>query len=77
VKFFNILRCHVIKNRVVLIKSLSNEWCRNGFGDQKRYIATNRAKVTNMTEAEATCQINMFSEIKIAIRCNTKITYSV
>ena len=30
-----------------------------------------------MIEAEATCERNMSSEIKIAIKCNTKITYSV
>ena len=33
--------------------------------------------VTNMIEAAATCQRNMCSEIKFAIKCNTKITYSV
>ena len=38
---------------------------------------TNMAKVTNMKEAAATCQRNMFSEIKIATKCNTEITYSV
>jgi len=30
-----------------------------------------------MVEAGATCQRNTFSEIKIAIKYNTKITYSV
>jgi len=30
-----------------------------------------------MIEAGTTCQRNMFSEIKINIKCNTKITYSV
>jgi len=34
-------------------------------------------KDTNMVEAAATCQRNLFSEIKIAIKCNTNITYSV
>jgi len=36
----------------------------------------NTANATNMIEAGATCQRNMFSEIIIAIKCNTKITYS-
>ena len=40
-------------------------------------IAPNTAKVTNMIEAGATWQRNMFSEIKLASNCNTKITYSV
>ena len=34
-------------------------------------------QVTHMIEAGATCQRNMFSEIKIAIKCNTKCMYSV
>ena len=29
-----------------------------------------------MIETGATCQRNMFSEVKIAIKCNTKFTYS-
>jgi len=36
---------------------------------------TNTAKITNMIGV--TCQRNMFSEIKIAIKRDTKITYSV
>jgi len=55
----------------------NNECCSNGFGDWKINIVPNMAKVTNMLEAGVTCQRNMFSEIKIAIKCNTKITYSV
>ena len=35
------------------------------------------AKVTNIIEAAATCQRNMFSGFKIAIKFNTKITYTV
>ena len=30
-----------------------------------------------MIEAWATCQRNMYSEIKIALKCNAKVTYSV
>jgi len=45
------------------------------FGDSKRNIAPNTVKVMNMIEAGATS--DMFSEIKIAIKCNIKITYSV
>ena len=48
-----------------------------GFGDKKKNIATNTATVMNMIEAGATCQRNMFSKIKIAIKCSTKITKSV
>jgi len=60
-----------------VIKPTGNECCSNGIGDWKINIAPNTAKVTNMIEAAATCQRNMFSEIKIAIKCNTKITYTV
>ena len=47
------------------------------FGDWERNIATNMAKVMNKIEAGATCRRNTFPEIKIAIKCNIKITYSV
>ena len=30
-----------------------------------------------MGEVGAICQRNMFSDIKIAMKCNTKVTYSV
>ena len=53
----------------------SNECCSNGLGNWKRNIARNTAKVTNMIEAGATCQRNMFSEINIDIKCNAKIMY--
>jgi len=53
----------------------SNECCSNGFGDWKRNIVTNTVKVMNT--AGATCQRNMFSEIKITVKCYTKIAYSV
>jgi len=76
-KFTNFLRCDVIKKRVAVIKAISNECCSNGFGDWKRNIATITAKVTTMIEAASTCQRNKFSKLKIAIKCNTKITYSV
>jgi len=59
------------------MKPTSNECHINGFGDWQRNMAPNTAKVTNMIEAEATCQRNMFSEIKIAIKRNTKVTYSL
>ena len=52
------------------IKATSNACCSNGFGDWKRNIATNTAKVMNMIETGAICQINMLSEIEIAIKCN-------
>jgi len=44
------------------------------FGDWKRNIAAN---VTSMIEAGETCQRNMFSEINIAMKSNTNITYRV
>ena len=43
----------------------------------EREIGPNTAKVTNMIEGGVTCQKNVFKKIKIAIKCNTKITYSV
>ena len=43
----------------------------------KRNISTNTAKFTNLVEAAATCQRNMFSDFKITINYNTKITFSV
>jgi len=43
----------------------------------ERNIAPKTEKVTNMIEVAATYQRNMFSEIKMAIKCNTKITYCV
>jgi len=55
----------------------SNECCSNSFGGRKRSIAPNTAKVTNMIEAGARCQRNMFSDIKIAIKSNTEIAYNV
>jgi len=66
-----------MKKRVAVIKANSNECCSNGFGDLQINIAPNTAKVTNMIEAAETCQRNLFSEIKIATKCNTKITYTV
>ena len=51
--------CSVIKKRVAVIKPTSNEWCSNRFGDWKRNITSNTAKVTNNIEAEATCQRNI------------------
>jgi len=56
------------------IKPTGNECCNNGFWDWKINIALNTAKVTNRIEVRAT---NMFSENKIVIKCNTKITYNV
>ena len=76
-KFKNILRYDFIEKRVPVIKPTSNECCSNCSGDCKIYIGTNTAKVTNMIEARATSQRNLFSKIKIAINCNIKITYSV
>jgi len=76
-KFDYILRCDVTEKKVAIVKPTSDECCNNDFGDRKRNIATNKAKVRNMIEAAATCQRNMFSEIKIAIKCNTNITYTV
>jgi len=70
-------RCNVIKKRVAVIKPNGNECCSNGFGNWKRNIVPNTAKVTNMIEAGAICKRNMFSEINITIKCNTRITYSV
>jgi len=43
----------------------------------ERDLETNTVKVTNMVEAAATYERNMFSEIQIIIKCNTKITYNV
>jgi len=40
-------------------------------------LAANTVKVMNMIEVGVTCQRNMFSEIKITIKCNTKITDNV
>ena len=44
---------------------------------ERRNIATNTATVTYMVEAATTCQRNVFSEMKIAIKCIIKIMYSV
>ena len=53
----------------------SNEWCSNGFdGDWKRNIVV---AVMNMIEVGVTSQRNIFSEIKIVIKCNIKIMYKV
>ena len=58
-----------------MVNSINNY--KNQYGGWKRNIAPNTAKVTNMIEAGATFQRNMFSEIKMAIKCNTNIMYSV
>ena len=59
------------------MKPTSKDYCSNRFGDRKINIALNTAKVTNIIEAGETCQRNMFSEIKISIKCYTKITYNI
>ena len=49
-----VLTLGTYKKRVAIIKTTSNEYCSNGFGNWKRNFATNTVKVTNMIEGAAT-----------------------
>ena len=67
-KFQYVIESNIMTKGIAIVKSTANKSSCNSFGDSKKHIPANTAKITIVIKAATTSLLNMLSKIKIIIK---------